>query len=795
MAMKLLFRDFLICYLLLLPGLSSAQIRAGNVIATEQQKDGVLFRMQTGVMKVQVCTPSIIHVIYSPDRSFPQHPDPMIVRTTWPEVPWKIEPTEKDVTLETSVLRVSVENRGRHIAFKDRQGNMLLYERDDSGGRLMVPATVNGEQTSHSTETFLPALGEAFYGLGQHQAGVWNYSGESVELSQENTNISIPFFVSTLGYGLFWNNSSTSRFDARYPPHLFLYSEVADTIDYYFLYGPEFDRIIAGYRELTGAPPLLGKWAYGFWQCKNRYKSQAEILGVAHKYRELGIPVDNIVQDWFWWTKIGSHIFNQNYPDPKGMVDTLHRENFHVMISVWPFFEPGTENYAAFDRQGWLLYKNTSEDSPPGAGLYDPFSPGARQLYWHLINESLFRRGFDAWWLDESEPETSFHAENVMNHVHTGIGSGARYANLFALMTTTAVYQGQRNETEHKRVFILTRSAAPGMQRNAAVAWSGDIFCTWSALKRQIPAGLNFSLSGLPYWTTDIGGFVWGDPADLAYRELFVRWFQYGTFCPIFRVHGTRGGDPKDVFRDYGTRVGDQNELWSYGAQAQSILTKYDTLRYRLMPYIYSIAWRVTHEGYTLMRPLVMDFREDAVAREVGDQFMFGPAILVNPVTDPGAKTRRLYLPQGIWFNFWNARSTSGGEFITAEAPLQTLPLYVRAGTILPMGPIIQYTSEKSADPIELRIYPGADADFTLYEDDGETYSYEKGAYSTIPMHWSDGTKTLTIGERQGSFAGMLQNRSFNIIWVGEGHGNEINPTRPIDKTVQYDGQSVTIAR
>ena len=460
---------------------------------------------------------------------------------------------------------------------------------------------------------------------------------------QENTNISIPFFVSSRGYGLLWNNSSVSRFNTRCAQYVYLDADVADTIDYYFLYGPELDQVIAGYRELTGQAPLFGKWAYGFWQCKNRYKSQAEILGIAQKYRDLGIPIDDIVQDWFWWTKMGAFTFNANYPDPKAMVDTLHREHFHVMISVWPTFVPDTAEFETFDRNGWFLHKNDAATWPPGAGLYDPFNPGARAGYWKLIKGALFDRGFDAWWLDTTEPETLFQEDNVMTLVHTAMGSGARYANIYPLMTTMGVYEGQRQATDDKRVFILSRSAAPGMQRYAAATWSGDIFSTWQSLRRQIPAGLNYVLSGLPYWTTDIGGFLDGDTNDPAYRELFVRWFEYGSVCPIFRVHGTR--------------VNDQNELWSYGNQAQSILTKYDTLRYRLLPYIYSTAWRVTHEGYTLMRPLVMDFRNDPTAREIGDQFLFGPALLVNAVTEPRATARRLYLPAGTWYDFWTGQT------------------------------------------------------------------------------------------------------------------------------------------
>jgi alpha-D-xyloside xylohydrolase len=348
-------------------------------------------------------------------------------------------------------------------------------------------------------------------------------------------------------------------------------------------------------------------------------------------------------------------------------------------------------------------------------------------------------------------------------------------------MTTSAVYDGQRSVTDQKRVFILSRSAYAGIQRNSTAAWSGDINSDWETFKRQIPAGLNLMLSGIPYWTTDIGGFTDGNPASPAYRELFLRWFEYGTFCPIFRVHGTRATG--------------QNELWSYGADAQEILTWYDTLRYRLMPYIYSLAWQVTHAGYTLMRPLVMDYREDVTARNLGDQFLFGPALMVSPVTDPGVDGRRVYLPNPTWTNFWSGESFSGGKFIMAAAPLETLPMFVRAGSILPLGPAMEYSSQEPEDPIELRIYPGADADFTLYEDDGLTYDYEKGAYATIPIHWDDAQHTLTIGARQGSFPGMLERRTFNIVWVGPGHGVGVSPSGTVDKTVSYNGTAVTVQR
>jgi alpha-D-xyloside xylohydrolase len=342
------------------------------------------------------------------------------------------------------------------------------------------------------------------------------------------------------------------------------------------------------------------------------------------------------------------------------------------------------------------------------------------------------------------------------------------------------VYNGQRAASDQKRVFILARSAFAGAQRNGVTAWSGDVLSDFETFKRQIPAGLNYALSGMPYWTTDIGGFVSGNPDDPAYRELFIRWFQFGTFSPIFRVHGTRSTD--------------QNELWSYGPEAQKILTSFDRLRYRMMPYIYSVAWKVTNENYTPMRPLVMDFRTDQRAQNIGDQFMFGPSVLVNPVTEAGASSRHLYLPDARWYDFWSGASVDGKRAIDAAAPLDRLPLYVRAGSILPLGPDVEYASQKSADPIELRIYPGADGNFTIYEDENDTYNYEKGSYATIPLHWDDKSGTLMIGDRKGSFPGMLSNRKFNVVVVKNGRGVGIDLTANPDRVIEYAGQAKAVS-
>ena len=770
----------LVLSLLFLAPNTPAQWNPLNPVRTvEKQSDGVLFGMQTGLLRLQVCSDSVIRVLYTPTSSFPQVKQYAVIVTRWPATHFTLESTDKEVTLGTSQLKVTVARKDGGIAFNDAAGKKLMQ----SSGRTMTPVAVNGERT-YRAEEFLTMWGspESFYGLGQHQAGVWNYRGESVDISQDNSNISIPMLLSTNGYGLFWDNPSRSRFNNRFMQSLYISSEVADQIDYYFIYGPEFDKIVAAYRQLTGAAPMFGRWAYGFWQCKNRYQSQQELLEVAHRYRDLHIPVDNIVQDWFWWKIKGDFEFNSNYPDPKGTIDDLHADHFHLMISVWPYFDPGSNVYKEMNKLGYFINRTkTAGFHPAGMALYDAFSPAARKFYWRLMDNVLFKIGADAWWLDTTEPETEGRETNILATSKVAIGNGARYANLYPLMTTQAVYDGQRGVTSQARVFILSRSAYAGIQRHATAAWSGDINSDWETFKRQIPAGLNLMVSGVPYWTTDIGGFTDGNPDDPAYRELFVRWFEYGTFCPIFRVHGTRATN--------------QNELWSFGADAQEILTRYDTLRYRLMPYIYSLAWQVTRAGYTLMRPLVMDYREDVTARNIGDQFMFGPALLVNPVTDPGVDGRRVYLPGNNWVNFWTGENQSGDKFITAAAPLETLPLFVRAGSIVPMGPAMEYTGQSTEDPIELRIYAGADAEFTLYEDDGLSYEYEKGAYSTIPIRWDDAGNALTIGARRGNFPGMLERRTLDIVWVGPGHGVGVNPSGTIDKTVSYDGTAVTIQR
>jgi alpha-D-xyloside xylohydrolase len=789
MCMPARFRlSLLLCLLPLCsaPAVVAQWVPLNPVKGVEPRHDGAVLVLEKGFLRFQVCADSIVHVVYSLERTVPERQDFLVVKKAWPKSEFTLKTDDpKVVSLGTSLLRIEVTRADSSIIFYDSVGHKLTQENT----RSLTPAEVNGEKTYHSERfTNMWDSQEAFYGLGQHQAGVLNYRGESVDIGQDNTNISIPFLLSSNGYGIFWNNGSRSRFNNRFVHALYISSEVADSVDYYFFYGPDFDKIIADYRELTGQAPLFGKWAYGYWQCKNKYSTQEELLGVAHKYRDLHIPLDNIVQDWFWWVTMGDPVFDsKRYPDPAGMLTDLHKNNVHLMVSVWPYFRPHADNsdvpdpvYQDMEKRGFFVEKTVSPSfHPVGQALYDAFNPDARKYYWKLMNDSLFKIGVDAWWLDTTEPETEGLETNLLVTHRVAIGSGARYANEYPLLTTTAVYEGQRAASDQKRVFILSRSGFAGIQRNSVSVWSGDVNPNWETFRRQIPAGMNFSVSGVPYWTTDIGGFVVASPDDPAYRELYIRWFQFGAFCPIFRAHGTR--------------TTNQNEIWSYGPDAQRILTSYDQLRYRLMPYIYSLAWKTTSEGYTVMRPLVMDFRTATRAQNVTDQFLFGPSILVNPVTEPGATSRHVYLPDATWYNFWTGEVSRGPRSIDAPAPLERLPLFIRAGSILPLGPDIEYAAEKPADPLEIRVYRGANGSFTLYEDENDNYNYERGAHATIPFVWDDAARTLTIGDRAGTFPGMLETRTLRIVFVGGNHGVGGGLTETPDKVVSYSGKKITI--
>jgi alpha-D-xyloside xylohydrolase len=584
-------------------------------------------------------------------------------------------------------------------------------------------------------------------------------------------------------------------------PSTSLWSEVGEGVDYYFVYGPGLDGVVAGYRTITGRAPMMPRWAFGLWQSRQRYKTAQESLDILEAFRSKKIPVDILVQDWFYWKEDqwGSHQFDaKRFPDPDAWIKAVHdRYKARLLISVWPKFYPGTANFDAMRSRGFLYESNLKEGIKDWVGypdtFYDAFNSDARKLYWEQIRRELFCRKIDSWWLDATEPDLlpTPTLDGQRTHVHpTALGTGSRMLNAYSLYHSKGVYEGQRSAAPDQRVCILTRSGFSGQQRYAAAVWSGDITSTWTAMKKQITAGLGFCLSGLPYWSMDIGGFAVPprfssqkpDSADAEeWREMNTRWFQFGAFVPLFRAHG-----------EYPNR-----EPWEFGGESHAAfktILDFDRLRYRLLPYVYSLAGDVTHNDGTIMRPLVMDFQNDMTARSVTDQYLFGPAFLVCPVTEYKARSRSVYLPKDAgWVDFWTGARFDGGKTIQADAPYEKLPLFVRAGSIVPFGPELQYTDEKPADPVILRVYGGADGRFVLYEDDGLTYGYEKGVYARIPIAWDDANHRLTIGKRKGSYPGMLKERTFQAVLISEGKPAGFSFEPAAGKQIRYNGKEVAV--
>jgi alpha-D-xyloside xylohydrolase len=744
-------------------------------ITVSRAGDGLTARIGDESLHVSVCSASVIHVVASPrPLDTLKSPQPWMLdpKQSCPGASFQFTETSETATLTTAILKVEFSLVRGNLKYNNIGGQNLLRE-SEAAPRTYEPDQVNGEATYHVTDRFSPDATEGFYGLGQHQSGMFNYRGSTVELGQNNTDVAIPLLVSSKGYALLWSTASFTYADNRFPLDFHFSSLAGESVDYYLIYGPEMDQIIHEYRTMTGHTPMLPKWAYGFFQSKDRYKSQDEILEIAHRYREEHIPLDAIVQDWFWWKTEGDPVFNSNYTDIPAELKTLHDEHVHAMISVWGLFDATSQNFQTIASQRWDV---------PNTHVYDASNPKARDFYWDNLAGKLFSQGWDAFWLDSAEPEEYWPhmGDAILRDKPLAIGSGARYTNIFPLLHTSGIQEHWKATTDQKRVFLLTRSAFIGQQRVGATVWSGDVYSTYWGLSHQVAAGLNFALSGYPYWTTDVGGY-WQPydrpPDDPVYQELYTRWFEFGAFCPIFRTHGHRA----------------HNEMWTYD-KVEPILLKYDKLRYRLMPYIYSLAWRVTDQDYTIQRPLLMDWRTDPKTWNIGDQFMFGPSVLVNPVLKQDATHRTVYLPDSpAWYDFWSGTSVKGGQDVEAEAPLDHIPLFVRAGSIIPLGPEIEYADQKPAGPIELRIFRGADARFDLYEDEGDTYNYEKGAHALIPLRWSETDKTFVIGDRDGQYPGMPEQFSLNIVWVSPGHGvGETVEAKP-DKVVKYVGKAISV--
>lgn len=576
---------------------------------------------------------------------------------------------------------------------------------------------------------------------------------------------------------------------------LSLWSEMGDEIDYYFIRGNNMDDVIKGYRQVTGKSQIMPKWAMGFWQSRERYKTQDELLSAVKEYRKRNIPLDNIVLDWSYWPQNawGSHDFDlARFPDAKGMIDSVHAMDAHIMISVWPKFYYTTDNYKAFDKEGWM-YRRAVQDSIKdwiAAGyigsFYDAYSEGARKLFWKQMSEKLYSKGIDAWWMDASEPDILSNASMQYRKelsTPTALGSSTEYFNAYALVNAMAIYDGQRGENPDSRVFLLTRSGFAGLQRYSTATWSGDIGTRWEDMKSQISAGLNFAMSGIPYWTMDIGGFCVEKRYEQAkegsedlkeWRELNTRWFQFGAFCPLFRSHGQY--PYREIYN-----------IAPEGHPAYNSMVHYTKLRYRLMPYIYSLAGMTYFNDYTIMRALVMDFTSDVKTHNIGDQYMFGPDLMVAPVYKYKETSRDVYFPNGAnWYNFDTREYIQGNQSKHVSAPYERLPLFVREGAILPMGKDIQSTKESQND-ILLQIYTGTDGEFTLYEDEATNYNYEKGKYSTIKINYNEKTKTVTINDVQGKFEGMPTSRKFDIEWISKD-----GQKHPV-KTVTYTGKKLSI--
>ncbi|WP_207535160.1 TIM-barrel domain-containing protein [Desertivirga arenae] len=928
---------------------------SGNLYAQSKgfinANDGVTInpKNSSGNVRLQVISDKIVRVSVTPEKQFKKKQSLIIVDTLKRSGTWTATEQNGEVVLRTTAINAHVNLLNGKVRFTNKAGKLILSEKED--GRKFVPDSYDGDAFYKLNQTFISSDNEAFYGLGQHQEGIMNYKGRQVLLAQNNTEVAVPFLLSSNNYGVLWDNYSITKvgdtreiqqlsglrlyskdgergwltatyynkkdssqifvrraeskidypylndqnrfpanvkldnsriiwegsmepavsglhqFGLKYAGYIKIWidgkliadrwrqgwnpgtvtidqnlttgkrtklkiewipdgaecyialnylspapsgvkndfsflSEAGDEIDYYFVYGNSADEVISGYRYLTGKASMMPSWAMGFWQSRERYKTQDEILETVKTFREKKIPLDNIVLDWSYWKEAewGSQQFDETrFPDPQEMLKSLHQQyNTRLMISVWAKFYEGIDNYNYLNKNGWLYKRNIANQQRDWIGkgyvstFYDAYNPGARTAFWSLINKNLYSKGIDAWWMDASEPDIHSNLDIESRKelsTPTFLGSSTRYFNGFALANAKGIYEGQRSVNPNSRVFILTRSAYAGLQRFGAATWSGDISARWHDMKDQIAAGLNFSMSGLPFWTMDIGGFAvekrYEKPnaMDLEeWREQNARWYQFGAFTPLFRVHG------QFPYR----------EIYNIAPEdhpAYKSMLYYNKLRYKLMPYIYSLNGMAFHKDYTLMRGLAMDFPGDAQVRNINDQYMFGSSILVNPITEYGTTSRQVYLPQGSsWYNFYTGEYLKGGQSIKAAAAYEEIPLFVKEGAIIPTGPDIQYTNEKPADPISIYVYTGKDGTFNLYEDEGLNYNYEKGIFSEIPLIYNDTKGTLTIGDRKGSFPGMIKERTFNIVWITPQNGGSLTKNT-ISKTVKYDGKKLIVTK
>ena len=756
-------------------------------------------------VKIEFFTPSVVHVVKYPGQ--PVTPESKVIIAK----PQEVKLTRKGSTTSSSELTVKLDEKTGCITFLDAKGKVLLREKSHTFTPL--------------NQTFTLDKSEAIYGLGTIQNGKMNRRGEHKRMEQSNLEDFQNVIQSIKGWGLYWDNYAPTQFDddAR---GMSLTSEAGDVIDYYFMYGGSADGVIAQMRFLSGDVPMFPLWTYGFWQSKERYKSAAETESIVDKYRELQVPLDGIIQDWQYWGS--NYLWNamdflaEDFANGKQMIQNVHQKHAHFMISIWASFGPQTQQFRELDAKGLLLPIETwpqsgishiwppRMDYPSGVKVYDAFSPEARAIYWKYLKK-LYDYGTDAWWMDSTDPDFFNPKESDYQHPVTG-GTWRSLRNAFPLETVRGIYQAQRKDDRGKRIFIMTRSSFAGQQHYGSNMWSGDVASSWEMLRNQIPAGLSFTLTGTPNFNTDIGGFFCGSyntkgsgsaPKNPQFQELYVRWMQYGLFCPVFRSHGA------DAPR----------EIWQFGEPGTPVYQSIKNLidfRYRLIPYLYSTASQVTNNNFSYMRPLFSDFAADKKVWDMTDEFMFGRSILACPIVeaqytqekivkedamtgwdrkeltvDSGqltvdwgeTKTATKYLPKGAnWYDFWTGKLYKGGQNVVLTTRFDQVPMFVRAGSIVPLGPVMQYVGEKPWDNLEIRIYPCADAEFSLYEDEGDGYNYEQGYYSNIIFTWTDRTRTLHISARQGGYKGMILERKFTLM-LPDG----------TTKTIDYNGNQVTV--
>lgn len=938
---KTLLRSFILSYFLLI----AAHCLAGGIVTRTPGGIIVYPDSHTAAVRLEVITDNIIRVL-SKAQGEPSLQTASLIITSHPDsaAKWNIAQNDSEVVLTTRLLKATVNLSTGAVRFADAAGRPITKEK----GRSFEPAVFEGTPLWHIRQTFETQPDEGLYGLGQHQDGLVNYKGYRVDLFQNNTEVAVPFLLSSKNYGILWDNYSLTAvgdirsykplsalrlfsqngdegwltatyhndkeqdfslpasdisydwlgdskkllpatfnpaqgtitwtgaitsgvagvhiFRVKYAGYVKVYidgqlqldrwrqpwnpgtaliplpmekdkkipiriewapdgeesylsvkwlgpkptgeendfsfsSEAGNKLDYYFIYGNDLDDVIKGYRRLTGKATMVPKWAMGLWQSRERYKTEAEVLGTVKEFRTRHIPLDNIVLDWNYWRQDqwGSQEFDPTrFPSPDSMIATLHNDyHTHFMISVWPKFYAGIATYNDFDKNHWLYKRNVADGQRDWIArgyvstFYDAFNAKARKGFWDLLDKKLYNKGVDAWWMDASEPDILSNVSPDNRKIEmtpTALGPAAEYLNAYPLENARGIYEGQRASNPGNRVFILTRSAFAGSQRYAAATWSGDIAARWSDMKTQIAAGINFSMSGIPYWTMDIGGFAVehrfedAKGADLEqWREQMTRWYQFGAFCPLFRVHG------QYPYREiYNVAPPDH--------PAYKSMLYYDKLRYRLLPYLYSLCGHAWHDDYTLMRGLVMDFEADTAVYNIADEYMLGPSLLVAPVTKFMARERDVYLPAGQgWYDLYTGAYTTGGQRTNAEAPYERMPVFVKEGSILPIGPDLQYTDQHPADTITLYVYTGRDADFTLYEDEDTNYNYENGAFSLIPLHYDETKGRLTIGERVGRFPGMLQRRKFRIIFVSPHTAASIDRQTKSTIHITYDGKPKSI--